>query len=52
MTCKIITFEFVIPTAVAALLAFTLSIAAVYLTDKYLGPIEQAEAHYSVGISN
>ena len=49
MTCKIITFEFVIPTAVAALLAITLSIAAVYLTDKYLGPIEQAEAHYSVG---
>jgi hypothetical protein len=52
MTCKIITFEFVVPTAVAALLAITLSIAAVYLTDKYLGPIEQAEAHYSVGISN
>jgi hypothetical protein len=47
MTCKIITFEFVVPTAVAALLAITLSIAAVYLTDKYLGPIEQAEAHYS-----
>jgi hypothetical protein len=30
MTCKII--------------AFMLSIVAVYLTDKYLGPIEQAEA--------
>jgi hypothetical protein len=52
MTCKIITFEFVVPTAVAALLAIMLSIVAVYLTDKYLGPIEQAEAHYSVGTSN
>jgi len=47
MTCKIITFEFVVPTVMAALLAITLSIVAVYLTDKYLGPIEQAEAHYS-----
>jgi hypothetical protein len=26
-----------------------LSIGAVYLTDRYLGPIEQAEAHYAVG---
>ncbi len=48
MTCKIIAFEFVVPTAVATALAIGLSIAAVYLTDKYLGPIEQAEAHYSV----
>ena len=52
MICKIITFEFVVPTAMAAVLAITLSIVAVYLTDKYLGPIEQAEAHYSVGTSN
>lgn len=52
MTCKIFTFEFVVPTAVAAALAIALSVVAVYLTDKYLGPIEQAEAHYAVGASN
>ena len=45
MTRKIITFEFVVPTALAAALAITLSIVAVHLTDKYLGPIEQAEAN-------
>jgi hypothetical protein len=45
MTCKIITFEFVVPTAVATALAIMLSIGAVYLTDKYLGPIEPAQAH-------
>jgi hypothetical protein len=52
MTYKILTFEFVVPTAMAAALAVMLSIVAVYLTDKYLGPIEQAEGHYSVGGSN
>jgi hypothetical protein len=41
MTCKIIAFEFVVPTAMATALAVTLSIVAVYLTDKYLGLIEQ-----------
>lgn len=45
MTCKIIAFEFVVPTAMATSLAIMLSIVGVYLTDKYLGPIEQAEAH-------
>jgi hypothetical protein len=45
MTCKIIAFEFVVPTAMATALAIMLSIVAVYLTDKYLGPIEQAGAH-------
>jgi hypothetical protein len=45
MTCKIIAFEFVVPTAMATALAVMLSIVAVYLADKYLGPIEQAEAH-------
>jgi hypothetical protein len=44
MTCKIFAFEFVVPTAMATALAVMLSIVAVYLTDKYLGPIEQAEA--------
>ena len=45
MTCKIITCKFVVPTAVATALSMMLSDAAVYLTDKYLGLIEQAEAH-------
>jgi hypothetical protein len=45
MTCKIFAFEFVIPAVMATTLAVMLSVAAVYLTDKYLGPIEQAEAH-------
>jgi hypothetical protein len=47
MTSKIITLEFVVPSAVAVAVALsmTLSIIAVYLTDRYLGPIEQAEAH-------
>jgi putative flippase GtrA len=45
MTCKIIAFEFVVPTAMANALAVMLSIVAVYLTNKYLGSIEQAEAH-------
>ena len=45
MTCKIIAFEFMVATAMATALAVMHSIATVYLTDKYLGPIEQAEAH-------
>jgi hypothetical protein len=45
MTCKIIAFEFVVPTAMATALAVMLSIIAVYLTDNYLNSIEQAEAH-------
>jgi hypothetical protein len=46
MTRKVITLEFVVPTALAIALAIMLSIGAVYLTEMYLGPIEQAEAHY------
>ena len=45
MTFKIIAFEFVVPTGMATAPAVMLSIVAVYLTDRYLGPIEQAEAH-------
>jgi len=52
MTCKTITFEFVIPTVVSAALAIILSISAVWLTDKYLGPTEQAEAYYSAANSH
>jgi hypothetical protein len=47
MTRKVITLEFVVPTALAIALAVLLSIGAVYLTNMYLGPIEQAEAHHS-----
>ena len=45
MTHKVITLEFVVPTALAIVLGISLSICAVYLTDCYLGPIEQAEVH-------
>jgi hypothetical protein len=48
MTRKVITLEFVVPTVFAVALAIMLSIGAVYLTEMYLGPIEQAEANYSV----
>lgn len=37
MTGKVITFEFVLPTALAILLGVLLSMGAVYLTDHYLG---------------
>jgi hypothetical protein len=46
MTHKVITLEFVVPTLLAIALGVTLSVGAVYLIDNYLGPIEQAEAHY------
>jgi hypothetical protein len=42
-----VTLEFVVPTALAIVLAVSLSICAVYLTDCYLGPIEQAEPYTS-----
>jgi hypothetical protein len=48
MTHKVIALEFVVPTMLAIALGIMLSIGAVYLTDKYLGPIDQAEAHHSV----
>jgi hypothetical protein len=47
MTHKVITREFVVPTLLAIALAIVLSIGAVHLVDNYLGPIDQAEAHYS-----
>jgi hypothetical protein len=54
MTDKAITLtlEFIVPTALAIVLAISLSICAVYLTDCYLGPIEQAEAYYSAPASH
>jgi hypothetical protein len=48
MTKKVITIQFIVPTVLAIVLGIVLSIGAVYLTDAYLGPIDQAEAHYSV----
>ena len=44
MTRKLIALEFVLPTVLAIALGVGLSIGAIHLTDKYLGPIDQAEA--------
>jgi len=38
MTGRVITTEFVLPTALAVVLAMSLSIGAIYLTEHYLGP--------------
>jgi hypothetical protein len=51
MTHKVI-LEFVVPTLLAIALGVVLSVVAVYLTDTYLGPIDQAEAHYSAAGSH
>jgi hypothetical protein len=48
MTHKMITFEFVVPTGLAAVLGIVLSIGAVYLTNHYLGPADQPETNGSV----
>jgi hypothetical protein len=47
MTRKVITMEFVVPTALAVALGIALSISAVYLIDRYLLPVDQLEADYS-----
>jgi hypothetical protein len=52
MTRKVITVEFVVPTVLAVAMASVFSMVAVYLTETYLGPIEQAEAHYSAAGSS
>jgi hypothetical protein len=46
MIRKVITLEFVVPTVLSIVIAVVFSIGAVYLTNIYLGPIEQAEAYY------
>ena len=46
MIRKLIALEFVVPTLLSIAIAVVLSIGAVYLTNIYLGPIEQAEAQY------
>jgi hypothetical protein len=48
MTHKGITLEIVLPTVLAIALCIVLSIGAVYLTDQYLGPVDQVEANRSV----
>jgi hypothetical protein len=47
MTHRAITLQFVVPTVLAAI-ALGIWIGAVYLTVKYLVPIDQAEANNSV----
>ena len=47
MTHKVITLEFVVPTVVAIALGVLLSMGAVYVTDRYLGPADQPEAYRS-----
>ena len=48
MTHKVITFEFAAPTVLAAALGTVLSIGAIYLTNRYFGPVDQSEANHSV----
>ena len=43
MTHKVITLEFVVPTVIAFVPGIALAICAVYLTDSYLGPLDQTE---------
>jgi hypothetical protein len=52
MTRKVITLEFVIPMVLSIVIAIAFSIGAVYLTNIYLGPIEETEAHYSAAGRN
>jgi hypothetical protein len=47
MTHRVITLEFVVPTVVAIALGILLSMGAVYVTDRYLGPPDQPEAYRS-----
>jgi hypothetical protein len=48
MTHKVITWEFVVPAVLVIALGIMLSIGAVYLTERFLGPTDQAENHHSV----
>ena len=51
MTRKVITFEFVVPTALAIALGIVLSMGAVYLTDRVLFPADPFEADSPVARS-
>jgi hypothetical protein len=48
---KIITFESDVPTVFAVAVGITLSIGAVYVTERYLGPVDQSEANRFVADS-
>ena len=48
MIRKVSNAEIVVPTVFAVALAIVLSIGAINLTEIFLGPIEQVEAHHSV----
>jgi hypothetical protein len=48
MTREVIILEFVAPTVLAAVVGIVLSVGAVYLTNCYLGPVDQLEANHSV----
>jgi hypothetical protein len=52
MTHKVITFEFVAPMALAAVLGTVLLIGAIYLTNRHLSPVDQSEANHSVAGSH
>jgi hypothetical protein len=45
MTHKVI-LDYVVTIVLAITLGIVLSVGAVYLIDNYLGPMDQAEAHY------
>ena len=45
---KVRNVEFVVQTVFAVALAIVLSVGAIYLTEIFLGPIEQVEANHSV----
>jgi hypothetical protein len=44
MTNRMIAQEFVIPTVFAVVLGILLSLGAVYLTERYLGPVDHSVA--------
>jgi hypothetical protein len=48
MTYKVIAFQFVSPTVLAAVLGIVLSIGAIYLANRYLGPVDRSETNHSV----
>jgi hypothetical protein len=45
MIRKSISLECVVPTVLAIALAIVFSVGAIYLTEIFLGPIDQVESH-------
>lgn len=45
MTGKVITVEFIVPTALSIVIAIIFSIGGVYLANCYLGPVDEPEVH-------